>query len=284
MGNDVDAVALSFRYRIDGDAIDPTTYRVEGVTPDCATLSPDNEDNEAYTITLVGQFGDTVTEAGSGEPVVDALEVEYTDVALVMPDGSTITTTGTVSTPPFPEGVRTHSAWLRPLIGTGDNQCPTSYTDVQGQSGQPVSTVAIRLVFTGGVTRLDRTGFDDGRGGAGTGFPGSPGSTAGTDDLQNFSVDFVVNGQVSDPIEPVAFGDQFNVPNILDTDNYVDLCMPAGWLPSGATDIVVAVEPNSVFLPSDQPNAEPLEFSVSPCTDYPETALQTGCEGTSAVP
>ena len=197
------------------------------MTPTCALQFPPDERDEAQTVNLIGDFGDSVNgPTPSAIRVVGALQGKAPGASRWRP----IPTALTADIGPLSEGPYIVDAWtLTPAIYHGDrNRCL-------------VGTTFVRVVWSNGLTAYPT------------------GAEVGAQVVASYRAIYrLPNGKVV-AVSPLAVADLHDHAKVANDDNMHDLCLPR--LPRGAKLTAVTIGGGLIEDPDGNPNV-PQNFRL----------------------
>lgn len=230
----LDNIPVTFTWFIRRPSIQTTDFRIvrsdgSTATPTCALQFPPNESDEAQTVNLIGDFGDSVN---GPTPVAIRIVGALRGKAPGATRWQQLPPLPTVKVDPLSGGPYIVDAWmLTPAIYRGDrNRCTVGRTFV-------------RVMWSNGLTAYPT------------------GAEVGAPVVASYRAIYKLrNGKVV-AIAPLEVADLHDHPSAANADNMHDLCLPR--LPRGAKLTEVTIDGGLIQDPNGDPNAA-QNFRVAP--------------------
>ncbi len=222
----LDNIPVTFNWFIRRASIQTTDFRVvrsdgSAATPTCALQFPPDESDEAQTVNLIGDFGDSVN---GPTPVAIRLVGALQGKAPGATHWRQIPPLPKAKVEPLPGGPYIVDAWpLTPAIYRGDaNRCTVGKTFV-------------RVMWSNGLTAYPT------------------GAEVGAPVVASYRAVYKLpNGKLAS-IAPLEVADLHDHPSAANADNMHDLCLPR--LPRGAKLTEVTIGAGLIQDPNGDPNA-----------------------------
>jgi hypothetical protein len=221
----LDNIPITFNWFIRRASIQPADFRIvrsDGsvATPTCALQFPPDERDEAQTVNLIGDFGDS--ESGP-TPVAIRLAGALQGKAPGARRWKRIARLPKVSVAPLADGPYIADAWtLMPSVYRGDrNRCATGSTFV-------------RVMWSNGLTAYPT------------------GEEVGAPVAASYRALYRLPNRRTAKIAPLEVADLHDHESSFNADNMHDLCLPQ--IPSGAKLTGVTIAANLIQDPNGDPN------------------------------
>jgi hypothetical protein len=228
----LDNIPVTFNWFIRGDSVQPADFQItrsDGttVTPTCALQFPPNEPDEAQTVNLIGDFGDSVHgPTPKSIRVVGTLEGQ-------VPGATTWTTLPKlpkVAVDPIAGGPYIVDAWKIPasIYKDDQNRCTTG-------------KVFVRVMWSNGLTAYPT------------------GEEVGSAVVGSYRATYKLKNGKSKTLKPLAVADLHDHASAFNSDNMHDLCLPQP--PSGSKLSGIRIGAKLIQDPNGDPN-DAQKFAV----------------------
>jgi len=222
----LDNIPVTFNWFIRGSSIQPADFEIvrsdgSTATPTCAIQFPPDEPDEAQTVNLIGDFGDSVNgPTPQAVRVVGALEGRPPRARRWRP----MPNVPEATVDPLSGGPYIVDAWtLTPALYQGDrNRCTVGHTFV-------------RVMWSNGLTAYPT------------------GEEVGAPVVAAYRAVYRLRSGKRVSIAPLDVADLHDQATSFNADNMHDLCLPR--VPRGARLTGVTIAPNLIQDPNGDPNA-----------------------------